>query len=124
MKSFGSHYDQDLPELADERSVLGRSLVDWFNRIAGALLVLGLGWVSSALVPLLAVACDTCQDGIRNPRFSLVMMALAYYAVPAAALATAVGILLPRLSARVVWISGGVLGVLLVAVFVLGQIPA
>jgi hypothetical protein len=80
--------------------------------------------VSSALVPLMAVACNTCQDGVRNPRFSLVMMALAWYAVPAAALATAAGVLLPRLSARVVWISGGVLGLLLVAILVLGQIPA
>jgi uncharacterized BrkB/YihY/UPF0761 family membrane protein len=123
MKSFDTH-DGVLPELTNGRGSLQQSLVDWGFRIFCALLVLGFGLVSSVLVPLLSLSCSTCQDGIRSPRFVPAMMALAQFAVPAAVIGTAVGILVPRLDRRVAWISGGVLGALLAAVFVLGRVPA
>jgi hypothetical protein len=124
MKSFSTHDVEDLPGSTNGRASLQQSLTDWGCRVFCALLVLGFGLVSSVLVPLLSLACSTCQDGIRSPRFVLAMMALAQFAVPAAAIGTAVGILVPRLGPRVAWISGGVLGTLLVAVLVLGTIPA
>lgn len=98
---------------------------DFALRAALAMGVLVAGFLVGVFGPLLAIACDSCQDGVRDPlRFDGALIAVAYYAVPFTALGTAVGVFLPRRGLRVGGIGLGALLVLLLAMLVLGRFPA
>ncbi|MGW2628760.1 hypothetical protein ACWC2K_05425 [Streptomyces chattanoogensis] len=45
--------------------------------------------------PLMAIACDSCQNGVRNPLLGDALIAIAQYAVPITVLGTATGISCP-----------------------------
>jgi len=98
-----------------------RTAADWAGLTVLALLVLFTGGFVGMLGPLLAIACEACQDGVRTPHFGDALFAVARYAVPFATLGTVVGIFVPKGGARVGGIGLGVLVVLLVAMLVLGQ---
>jgi hypothetical protein len=100
------------------------SVGDWVWLAFLAVLVMAFGLFVAVLGPLFAIACDTCQDGVRNPRFIGALTVLAWCVVPLTTVGTAVGLFLPRVGTRVGWIGTGMLFVLLVAILVLGQTPA
>jgi len=98
-----------------------RTAAEWAGLTALAMLVLFTGAFIGMFGPLVAIACDGCQDGVRTPQFGDALFAVARYAVPFATLGTVVGIFVPKGGARVGGIGLGVLVVLLVAMLVLGQ---
>ncbi|GAA2231384.1 hypothetical protein GCM10010232_17380 [Streptomyces amakusaensis] len=80
----------------------------------------GLVWLVG---PLLAIACDSCQDGVRGSvRFIGTLTAIARYGVPLATLVTVLGIFTARRGGRAGFIGLAVLTVLLVLMLVLGRI--
>ncbi|MGH4033539.1 hypothetical protein ACQB60_31925 [Actinomycetota bacterium Odt1-20B] len=96
---------------------------DWVWRAFLAVLVTAFGLLVAGLGPLLAISCNTCQDGVRNPRYDEALMTLAWRVVPLVTLSTVMGLFLPRAGFRVGWIGAGLLVVLLAAILTLGQIP-
>ncbi|MFF4352046.1 hypothetical protein [Streptomyces sp. NPDC001530] len=98
-----------------------RTPVEWVGLTALAMLVLVAGGFVGMFGPLLAIACGTCQDGVRTPGSGDALIVVAQYAVPLTTLGSVVGIFLPRGGARVGGIGLGVLMVLFVAMLVLGQ---
>lgn len=102
-----------------------RTAADWAWLAVLAVVVLVVGAFVGVLGPLFAIACDSCQDGIRGPlRFGDELMAVAVNAVPLATLATVVGIFHPRGGARAGGIGLGVLTSLLVLMLSLGRFTA
>lgn len=99
-----------------------RTVADWGWLAVLAMGVLAAGFVVGVIGPLFAIACDTCQDGVRNPRFVKVLITLAWYVVPATTLGTVVGIFLPRGGARAGVIGLGALMVLLIAMVFIGRV--
>ncbi|MFB6437611.1 hypothetical protein ACFCVY_12650 [Streptomyces sp. NPDC056411] len=100
-----------------------RTAGEWAGLAVLAVVVLATGAFVRVVGPLLAIACASCQDGVRGPmRFGDALLDFAEYGVPLVALATVAGIFLPRGGARAGGIGLGVLIVLLVAMVVLGQV--
>ncbi|MDJ1136623.1 hypothetical protein [Streptomyces iconiensis] len=103
----------------------GRTALDWAGLVLLAAGVLVLGAFAGLFGPLLAVACDSCQDGIRGPlRFDAALVAVAWIAVPLTTLGTVIGTFLPRGGARVGGIGVAVLVALLLVMQALGQFTA
>ncbi|PJE94805.1 hypothetical protein CUT44_27025 [Streptomyces carminius] len=103
----------------------GRSGADGAGASLLAVLVVLTGAFAATLGPLLAVACESCRDGVRGPlRFGGALAVLAWCAVPLTTLGTLLGILLSRRGARVGGIGLGALLVLLAAMLVLGRFTA
>jgi hypothetical protein len=98
-----------------------RTAAEWTGLTALALLVMTTGALVGLLGPVLAIACDTCQDGVRTPHFTEALIAVAQYGVPLTTLGTVFGIFHPRGGARVGATGLGVLVLLLIAVAALGQ---
>lgn len=99
-----------------------RSAAAWVGLAFLALAVLATGIFMSVLGPLLAIACNTCQDGVRGSlQFGSALLALARFLVPLTTLGTVVGIFLPRGGARAGGIGLGLLVLLLFAMLALGQ---
>ncbi|MGK5732058.1 hypothetical protein [Streptomyces sp. URMC 124] len=71
----------------------------WSAVVAAAVLVTGV--VAGILGPLLAIACDSCQDGVRGPMRFGGEFALVWAAVPVVTLGSVIGTFLPRGGARV-----------------------
>ncbi|MEU9111027.1 hypothetical protein AB0D04_04300 [Streptomyces sp. NPDC048483] len=102
-----------------------RSAAEWFGRLVLAVAVLAVGAVAGVMGPLLAIACDTCQDGVRDPLpFGEVLLVIAHTAVPLTTLGTVFGIFLSRRGARAGGIGLGILTALLILMLVLGRITA
>ncbi|MFI2639939.1 hypothetical protein [Streptomyces sp. NPDC018610] len=102
-----------------------RTAADHAGLAVLAVFVLLAGFVVGAVGPLLAIACDACQDGVRGPlRFFDALMAVDRVGVPLVTVGTLVGLFLPRGGARVGGIGLGLLGVLFCAMLVLGQMTA
>ncbi|QLE70571.1 hypothetical protein FGW37_02180 [Streptomyces rectiverticillatus] len=98
-----------------------RTAGDWIWLTVVAVAVLALGAFVGVLGPLLAIACDSCQDGVRGPLRFGGGIAVAWGAVPLVTLGTVTGIFLPRGGARVGAYGLGALVVLLTAMLILGQ---
>lgn len=98
-----------------------RTPLEWAGLTALAMLVLITGGLVATFGPLLAIACDTCQDGVRTPHFANALVLVARFGVPLTTLATVAGIFLPKGGARAGGIGLGVLVVLLVTLLALGQ---
>ncbi|KAF4405401.1 MULTISPECIES: hypothetical protein [Streptomyces] len=94
----------------------GRNAADRAGLAALALLVLGTGAFVGLLGPLLAIACSSCQDGVRSPLvFGEAIVVIARAVLPLAVLGTLVAIFHPRGGAR----AGGTGLLVLVLIFVL-----
>jgi hypothetical protein len=89
-----------------------------------AIVVLIVGAFIGLFGPLLAIACDSCQDGVRNPlpSASTLIIFIAQCGVPVAVLGTVIGMFHPRGGARAGSIGLGVLVVLQFAMFLLGLV--
>jgi hypothetical protein len=124
MDNTGIQLDTDLPAGSADVGPHPHSWAGHAFRAFLALLVAAFGGIIAVLVPLLAIDCGTCEDGVRNPRYVETLAALAWYVVPATTLATIVVLFLPRRGMRLGAVGAGVLVVLLVLVLSLGQIPA
>ncbi|MFG2365665.1 hypothetical protein ACGFY3_29115 [Streptomyces mirabilis] len=98
-----------------------RTPLDWAGLTALAMLVLVTGGLVATFGPLLAIACDTCQDGVRTPHFENALILVAWLGVPLTTLLTVAGIFLPRGGAKAGGIGLGVLTVLMVALLALGR---
>ncbi|MFF8590344.1 hypothetical protein ACF061_02680 [Streptomyces sp. NPDC015220] len=102
-----------------------RTTADYLGLTALALFVLLSGLVVGGLGPLLAIACDTCQDGVRGPlRFYDALTAVDRVGVPLVTLGTVAGLFHPRGGARAGGIGLGLLAVLFCAMLALGQLTA
>lgn len=98
-----------------------RSAADWAGLVLLAVAVLVSGVLVGVLGPLFAIACESCQDGVRSPlRFGDALLA-AQGAVPLTVLGTVVGIFMPRGGARAGGIGLAALAMLLMLMVVLGQ---
>lgn len=94
----------------------------WLTLTLLPLTVLVTGAFVGLFGPLFAIACGSCQDGIRSPlRFDGLLLALAFGAVPLTTLASIVGIYLARRGARAGGIGLAVLGGLFLLMLFLGQ---
>ncbi|AXK35610.1 hypothetical protein DVA86_26200 [Streptomyces armeniacus] len=82
------------------------------------------GVVVGLLGPLLAIACETCEDGVRNPRFGDTLITVAQLAVPLTTLAAGAGTFLPRQGVRVGLAGLGTLILLLITMLALGEVAA
>ncbi|MFD9500482.1 hypothetical protein [Streptomyces sp. NPDC060035] len=125
MKNTGADLDSaDLdPEYFGNRRWQVAAEWAWPAFLAAGVLVIGL--FVGVLGPLLALACDSCQDGIRGRlRFQGAFFAVAWFAVPLTASGTAVGVFFPRGGTRVAVIGTGVLAVLQLVMMVLGHYAA
>lgn len=99
-----------------------RTTADYVGLAALALAVLFAGFLVGALGPLLAIACDTCQDGVRDPLPLLdVLLAVDRVGVPLVTVGTLAGLFLPRGGARAGAIGLGLLALLFVATLALGR---
>ncbi|MFI6349498.1 hypothetical protein [Streptomyces sp. NPDC050560] len=117
--------DDDAPlELSGAGQTRRPSPGDLAWRAFLAVLVMAFGWFVGVVGPLFAIACTSCQDGVRDPRFYGALTTLAWYVVPLTVVGTVVGLFLPRAGARAGWTGTGVLFVLLIAIVALGQAPA
>lgn len=114
-----------LPPVARTAALVERTAAEWLGLVALALFVLLVGAVVGVVGPLLSIACDACQDGVRGPlRFAAALVAPARFGVPLVTLGTVVGVFHPRGGARAGGIGLGLLGVLLCAILALGRITA
>ncbi|MGD1219925.1 hypothetical protein AB9Q10_16015 [Streptomyces krungchingensis] len=91
-----------------------RTPAAWAGLTALALLVLLTGALVGVFGPLLAIACEACQDGVRTPRHGDALVAVAQGAVPLVTLGTVLGTFLPRGGAKAGGAGLGVLVLLLV----------
>lgn len=92
----------------------------WAALLAAGVLVIGL--FVAVIGPLFALACDSCQDGLRGQlRFQGAFFAVAWFAVPLTAVGTAVAIFFPRGGTRAAFIGVGVLAMLQLVMMTLGQ---
>lgn len=99
-----------------------RTTADYVGLTVLALAVLFAGFLVGALGPLLAIACDTCQDGVRDPLPLLdVLLAVDRVGVPLVTVGTLAGLFLPRGGARAGAIGLGLLALLFVATLALGR---
>ncbi|MGW3846415.1 hypothetical protein [Streptomyces fagopyri] len=98
-----------------------RTPSEWAALTFLAILVLVTGAVVATLGPLLAVACDTCPDGVRATDSADTLVLVARTGVPLATAATVAGIFLPRGGAKAGGTGLGVLVVLMVSLLVLGR---
>ncbi|MFG2474131.1 hypothetical protein [Streptomyces fagopyri] len=98
-----------------------RTPSEWAALTFLALLVLITGVIVATLGPLLAVACDTCQDGVRATDSADTLVLVARTGVPLVTTATVAGIFLPRGGAKAGGIGLGVLMVLMVILLALGR---
>lgn len=88
-----------------------------------AVTVVVTGFLTATLGPLMAVACGSCQDGVRGSlRFDDALIALAHYGVPLTTAATLVAMLVGRRSVRTGVVGLGVLVALIVVMLVLGRL--
>lgn len=102
-----------------------RSAAEWVGLVSLAIAVLVAGVLVGLLGPLFAIACDSCQDGVRSPqRFGDALIAIAQGAVPLTVVATVAGMFLPRGGARVGGIGLGVLVLLLIVMLAIGEAGA
>lgn len=102
-----------------------RSLADWAWLAFLAVLVMFTGFLVAVLGPLFAIACSSCQDGVRGSlRFDGAFFAVAWYAVPLTTVGTMVGMFFPRGGTRVAAIGMGALALLMVVLMTLGQYGA
>ncbi|MGW7349669.1 hypothetical protein [Streptomyces sp. NPDC054784] len=108
----------DLPAAAGERSA-----ADLAGLVLLALVVVLAGLVVGVLGPLAAVACDSCQDGVRSQlRFADTLLGVARFGVPVTVVLTVVAMFTARRGARAGGVGLGVLGLLLVLMMALGEI--
>ncbi|MFE5137739.1 hypothetical protein ACFRDV_08670 [Streptomyces fagopyri] len=98
-----------------------RTPSEWAALSVLAILVLITGGIVATLGPLLAVACDTCPDGVRATDSADTLVLVARTGVPLVTAATVAGILLPRGGAKAAGTGLGVLAVLMVTLLVLGR---
>lgn len=98
-----------------------RTPVAWAGLAFLAALTLVTGLFVGTLGPLLAVSCDTCQDGVRATRFADALVQVAQVGVPLTTLATVVGIFLPRGGARAGGAGLCLLVILQVTMLILGR---
>ncbi|WP_101255122.1 hypothetical protein [Streptomyces barkulensis] len=90
-----------------------------------AVTVLVAGFFTGVIGPLIAIACGSCQDGVRGPlRFDAALIAVAQYAVPLVTLGTVAGVFASRSYGRAACAGLGVLAALLVTMLVLGRFTA
>ncbi|SES34115.1 hypothetical protein [Streptomyces qinglanensis] len=90
-----------------------------------AAVVLGFGAVVFVFGPLMAIACSSCQDGVRSPiRFETALMATDLVGVPMTTLCTLVTIFTVQRAARAAGIGLGILLLLLLVQLGLGQAAA
>lgn len=122
MENIDTPFDSGSPFLDDPDRRPRRSVADWGWLTVLAMGVLAVGFFVGGLGPLFAIACDTCQDGVRNPHSIDVLIALAWYVVPLTTLGTVVAIFLPRGGGRAGAIGLGVLVALLLLMVSLGQL--
>ncbi|MGY1455260.1 hypothetical protein [Streptomyces sp. SS8] len=103
----------------------GRTAADWAASAGLAVVVLVTGFLTGVIGPLIAIACGSCQDGVRGPlRFDGALIAVAQYAVPLVTLGTLAGVLASRRYGRVAGAGLGVLAALLVTMPALGRFTA
>ncbi|MFI2027275.1 hypothetical protein [Streptomyces buecherae] len=87
--------------------------------------VLVSGVFITFLGPLFAIACDTCEDGVRGTlAYGDALIAVARYGVPLATFATLAGMVASRRPGRVGGFGLGAQWSLFVVVVALGQLPA
>ncbi|MFI1159200.1 hypothetical protein [Streptomyces sioyaensis] len=122
MENIDAPFDSGSPFLDDCDGRPRRSVADWGWLTVLAMGVLAVGFFVGGLGPLFAIACDACQDGVRNPHSIDVLIAIAWYVVPLTTLGTVVGIFLPRGGGRAGAIGLGVLVALLLLMVFLGQL--
>ncbi|MDI3421747.1 hypothetical protein [Streptomyces luteolus] len=98
--------------------------VDMVARVMLAVLTLGFGFAVKLFGPLLAIACDSCQDGVRTMRFAGVIEFLSGYVLLPVTLAAAVAFLIPDGGVKAGAIGLCVLGMLFFVMLALGQVAA
>ncbi|MFF2997207.1 hypothetical protein ACFVTC_22005 [Streptomyces sp. NPDC057950] len=98
-----------------------RTPCEWAVLTVLASLVLATGALVATFGPLLAVACDTCQDGVRTTGSTDALVLLALAGVPLVTLATVAGIFLSRGGAKAAGVGLGALMVLMVVLSALGH---
>ncbi|QKW50676.1 hypothetical protein [Streptomyces buecherae] len=87
--------------------------------------VLVSGVFITFLGPFFAIACDTCEDGVRGTlAYGDALIAVARYGVPLATFATLAGMVASRRPGRVGGFGLGAQWSLFVVVVALGQLPA
>ncbi|MFJ5798283.1 hypothetical protein [Streptomyces decoyicus] len=118
--STPSDFGSDVPDGSGDRP--RRTAADWGWLTVLALGVLVVGFFVAGLGPLFAIACDSCQDGVRSPHHFYLLIAVAWYGVPLTAIGTVVGIYLPRGGGRVGAIGLGVLVALLFVMVLIGRL--
>ncbi|WP_326698107.1 hypothetical protein OG909_12620 [Streptomyces sp. NBC_01754] len=124
MENNGTARESTPPDAAPSAVPERRSFADWAWLAFLALLMLVTGLFVAALGPLLAIACSSCQDGVRDPAHFDVLAAVAWYGVPLTVLGSVVGMFFRRGGTRAAAIGFGVLAVLLVVILALGVTPA
>ena len=122
MKNNGTAFDPAGLDAADFDGRDRRTIGDWAWLAFLAVLVMFIGFFVGTFGPLLAIACSSCEDGVRGSlRFSRTFFAVAWYAVPLTTLGTMVGLFFPRGGTRVAVLGLGALALLMVVLMTLGQ---
>ncbi|MER6914160.1 hypothetical protein ABT354_21000 [Streptomyces sp. NPDC000594] len=88
--------------------------------LAGAVLLAGLAVF--LIGPLLAVACGSCQDGVRSVRLEGVLLAIRDFAVPITVITTLIGVFAARHGGRAGCAGLGALGLLLAAMVLVARV--
>ncbi|MDQ8704218.1 hypothetical protein RCO28_17235 [Streptomyces sp. LHD-70] len=102
---------------------------DWppaADRAVRAVLAIVLAFLTVAImvvVPLLAIACGTCRDGVRTPGFPGVLTALTSYVVPAVGVVSVLGVCTARRSGVAMAVGGGALAGLAALILLAGRLP-
>ncbi|MDI3417990.1 hypothetical protein [Streptomyces luteolus] len=94
---------------------------DTVVRVMLVLFTLGFGFAVKLFGPLLAIACDSCQDGVRTLRFGGAIEILSDYVVPVVTLVTAVAFLAPDDGVKAGVIGLAILGALFFVMVALGH---
>ncbi|MFE5867309.1 hypothetical protein ACFQ6V_01515 [Streptomyces roseifaciens] len=123
MENTSTASDTPAPALGPSRPGVPRrrTVGDWIWLGIVAVVVLAVGAVVGVVGPLLAIACDSCQDGVRGPLRFGGEMAVTWGAVPLVTLGTVIGIFVPRGGARVGAYGLGALVVLFTGMLIVGQ---
>ncbi|MFE9387097.1 hypothetical protein ACFYMO_28310 [Streptomyces sp. NPDC007025] len=99
-----------------------RTAAEWSGLVLLAAAVLIFGAMVFVLGPLLAIACSDCQDGVRGPlRFGTALMVTDHVGVPLTTLGTLVAMFAVRRGAQAGGIGLGILLLLLLVQWALGQ---